>query len=239
MANPFDDDDMKVKSFTNNSSVEDEVKQYEKEIERLMQNSLDSTQRSTRQLDSSEQLGHSMARDLLAQREKLERTEQNLDDIHHTTQLTQRSLNSLKSVFGGFFKNKFSKAPQRASTAEVKQSESTSRLSKVIEETNVPVSEMQRGPTKGGTTLSAESRGYIEGTRWEAMDNEIDNNLDVMSSQLSRLRQFGTALGDEVDDQNRMLTRIEDKASRNDSTVRRQDNQMKKLLGYKSEPITK
>lgn len=47
----------------------------------------------------------------MEQREKLERTEQNLDQIHHTTRLTQRSLNSLKSVFGGFFKNKFSKVP--------------------------------------------------------------------------------------------------------------------------------
>lgn len=46
---------------------------------------------------------------MLEQREKLERTEKNLDLIHHTTQLTQQSLNSLKSVFGGFFKNRFFK----------------------------------------------------------------------------------------------------------------------------------
>lgn len=48
---------------------------------------------------------------MLEQREKLERAEKNLDEIHHTTQMTQRSLNSLKSVFGGFFKNKFSRNP--------------------------------------------------------------------------------------------------------------------------------
>ena len=80
-----------------------------------MQDSLASTQRSVGHLDSSEQLGATAARDLIAQREKLERTERNLDEINHTTQLTQRSLNSLKSVFGGFFKNKFSKAPQKPS----------------------------------------------------------------------------------------------------------------------------
>lgn len=48
---------------------------------------------------------------MLEQREKLERADKNLDEIHHTTQMTQRSLNSLKSVFGGFFKNKFSRNP--------------------------------------------------------------------------------------------------------------------------------
>lgn len=54
-----------------------------------------------------------------------------------------------------------------------------------------------------------------------------------MSSQLSRLKVLGAALGDEVEDQNRMLDRIQQKADRNDAVVRSQDHQMKKLLGYK------
>lgn len=60
-----------------------------------------------------------------------------------------------------------------------------------------------------------------------------------MSNQLARLRMLGTALGEEVEDQNKMLDRIEQKAAKNDSTVRSQDNQMKKLLGYKPEPVEK
>ena len=52
-----------------------------------------------------------------------------------------------------------------------------------------------------------------------------------MSSQLSRLRTWGTAIGDEVDDQNRMLERIQTKTERNDTVVRSQDTQMRKLLG--------
>jgi synaptosomal-associated protein 29 len=102
-----------VKSYTKKDSAEDEVARYEREIERLMQDQLTSTQRSVQHLNSSEQLGTDTARNLLEQREKLEKTERNLDDINYTTQQTQRSLNSLKSVFGGFFKNKFSRAPQK------------------------------------------------------------------------------------------------------------------------------
>jgi hypothetical protein len=52
-----------------------------------------------------------------------------------------------------------------------------------------------------------------------------------MSSQLARLRNWGTALGDEVDDQNRLLDRIQTKAERNDTVVRSQETQMRKLLG--------
>lgn len=103
-----------IKSYTSNGkSGEEQVADYEREIEKLMQETLSSTQRSAQHLHSAEQHGINTAQNLLEQREKLERTEKNLDEINYTTQQTQRSLNSLKSVFGGFFKNKFSKAPQK------------------------------------------------------------------------------------------------------------------------------
>jgi synaptosomal-associated protein 29 len=60
-----------------------------------------------------------------------------------------------------------------------------------------------------------------------------------MSGQLARLRTLGMALGEEVEDQNQMLNRIQVKAERNDAVVRSQDNQMKKLLGYKPAPVEK
>lgn len=93
-------------------SGEDEADYYEREIEKTLQESLDSTERSRRHLENSEKIGTSTAQQLLEQREKLENTEKNLDEIHRTTQMTQRNLNSLKSFFGGMFKNKFTKKPQ-------------------------------------------------------------------------------------------------------------------------------
>ncbi|CAD5214450.1 unnamed protein product [Bursaphelenchus okinawaensis] len=238
MANPFDDDDdMPVKSYSRNTNVDKDIEEYEKQIEELMQGSLASTQRSTAQLDNAEKMGNQTALNLLEQREKLEKTEKNLDEINHTTQLTQRSLNSLKSVFGGFFKNKFSKTPQKPNAPEsITPSASAGKLGRVVEEvegrTGAAADTLASGPS-----LGAESRNAIKGSRWEAMDNEIDENLGSMSGQLSRLRMLGQALGDEVDDQNKMLDRIQTKAERNDHVVRSQDNQMKKLLGYKPEPV--
>lgn len=164
---------MPVRSYTNNVSAEKSIQDYEREIEQIMQDTLSSTQRSTAQLDNSEKLANQTAMNLLEQREKLQNAEKNLDEINHTTQLTQRSLNSLKSVFGGFFKNKFSKAPQKPSES-VPQSKSANKLSQVAEETN---SQIGSSSVTSGPTLSESSRNAIKNTRWEAMDNEIDENL--------------------------------------------------------------
>ncbi|VDK89190.1 unnamed protein product [Onchocerca ochengi] len=245
-SNPFDDNYVNpsiyngpVKSYTtmnsNNSggSIEDDVNFYERELERYMQESLDSTERSRKNLEQSEQMGIATAQDLLTQREKLEHTEKNLDDIDRTTKMTQRNLNSLKSVFGGFFKNKFSRAPK--DEPSMIPSKSDSILGNTVDKLN---NDSKRGScyTEGaisasGPTLSESSRAAIKGTRWESMDNEIDSNLESMSSQLARLRMLGEAIGEEVDSQNAMLDRIQVKAERTNARVKDQDKQMKKLLG--------
>ena len=150
-----------------------------------------------------------------------------MDDIHRTTYETQRNLNSLKSFFGGFFKNKFSRGPKEP--AQVPSSQSESKLSQHLNESGSSNSTL-RGASASGPSLSAESRKNIQGTRFEAMDNQIDENLDQMSSALGQLRVLGKALGDEVEDQNDMLDRIHKKADRNDGIVRKQDDQMRKLL---------
>lgn len=156
-----------------------------------------------------------------------------MDDIDRTTKETQRNLNSLKSLFGGWFKNKFTKGPS-ANSSSMPGSNSSNNLS-----SHLGSREQFDGRPSGtntGPTLSSESRAAIKGTRFEAMDNQIDENLDDMSSKLRSLKNLGKALGDEVEDQNKMLDRIHVKAERNDMTVRSQDNQMKKLLGYSGVP---
>ncbi|EFO23059.2 SNARE domain-containing protein [Loa loa] len=243
-SNPFDDNYVNpsiykgpVKSYTTmnsntgGDSIEDDVNFYEQELERYMQESLDSTERSRKNLEQSEQIGVATAQDLLIQREKLKHTEKNLDDIDKTTKMTQRNLNSLKSVFGGFFRNKFSRAPKEE--LSMAPSKSDSVLGNTVDKlsTDTKAGSSYTGSGLSGPTLSESARVAIKGTRWETMDNEIDSNLDSMSSQLARLRMLGKAIGEEVDSQNEMLDRIQVKAERTNARVKDQDKQMKKLLG--------
>ncbi|VDM58136.1 unnamed protein product [Angiostrongylus costaricensis] len=217
----------KLKSYTmGTDNIEDEADFYEREIEKYMQESLDSTERSRRHLENSEKIGAQTAQDLLEQREKLEKTERNLDEIHKTTQITQRNLNSLKSVFGGFFKNKFSRKPE--DTPEIPQSKSASRLGDTVNEITKSGGSFSSlsGSVGAPSTLGESSRNAIRGTRWEAMDNQIDENLDAMSNNLRNLQRLGLELGREVDEQNQMLDRIHSKAVRNEAVVRVQDKQV-------------
>ena len=54
-----------------------------------------------------------------------------------------------------------------------------------------------------------------------------------MSANLRRLRGLGAALGSEIDEQNQLLDSLAAKADKTNTTVRDQDRQMKKILGYK------
>lgn len=58
-----------------------------------------------------------------------------------------------------------------------------------------------------------------------------------MSANLRRLRELGSALGGEIEDQNRLLDKIAVKADKTDTEIRHQDKQMKRILGPgKSKP---
>uniref|UniRef100_A0A914QLE3 t-SNARE coiled-coil homology domain-containing protein n=1 Tax=Panagrolaimus davidi TaxID=227884 RepID=A0A914QLE3_9BILA len=224
MSNPFDSNE--VRSYTAGSSkAKDEMNHYERKLDKVYQESLDSTQRSVQQLEHSEQLGKNTANELLSQREKLERTEKNLDEIHRTTFETQRNLNSIKSFFGGFFKNKFSRDPKEP-YADIPPSKCDNKFNTHLNSSSSSssVSAIE------SPSLSADSRKTIQEKRYEAMDNKIDENLGLMSSKLESLRELGKVLGNEVDDQNEMINRIQIKTLRNNEILLLQDNQMRKLI---------
>lgn len=55
-----------VSNGTSSGNIEEDVNFYEREIERYMQDSLDSTQRSKRNLEQSEQIGIATAQVMIA-----------------------------------------------------------------------------------------------------------------------------------------------------------------------------
>uniref|UniRef100_A0AC35FJQ2 t-SNARE coiled-coil homology domain-containing protein n=1 Tax=Panagrolaimus sp. PS1159 TaxID=55785 RepID=A0AC35FJQ2_9BILA len=207
MSNPFDSNE--VRSYTTGSSKpKDEINHYERELDKVYQESLDSTQRSVQH-----------------QREKLERTEKNLDEIHQTTFETQRNLNDIKSFFGGFFKNKFSRGPKEPSV-HIPPSKCDNKLNSHL---NSSSSSSSASAVKS-PSLSAGSRKTVQGTHYEEMDNKIDEDLGLMSSKLESLRELGKVLGNVVDDQNEMINRIQIKTLQNDGILLLQNKQMRKLI---------
>ena len=71
-------------------------------------------QRALASIADSEKTGIATAEELMTQREQLERVDQRLDETQTTLKASQRSLNGIKSVFGGFanmFKKKDAALP--------------------------------------------------------------------------------------------------------------------------------
>jgi len=222
------------------TAEQEELSFYERQIESIMQDSLASTGRSLRALEESEQVGVSTAENLLVQGEKLRKAEKELEHIQNTTTQSQRHLNNIKSIFGGV-KNYFSKAPPASKTTPSPSDDdfkSTTKLSgtvTTIQTESTYTSKVGPGSYSAGGSgsLPASSKEVLTGTRWGVMDDEIDENLDLMAANLSRLKNLGIGLADEIEDQNKVIDRLQVSVEKTDVVIRDQDKQMKKIMGVK------
>lgn len=62
------------------------------------------------------------------------------------------------------------------------------------------------------------------------MNKVIDRNLEDMCTSLTRLKGLAEGLGDEIDSQNEVLDRLNDKTDKADFSIMRQNKDMNKLL---------
>ena len=79
-----------------------------------------------------------------------------------------------------------------------------------------------RTKTASGQTLRKEQRKryQFEATASDdEMEDEIDDNLDEISEMTKRLKALGSAMGQELDNQNQRIGRIEEKAVSLDNRV--------------------
>lgn len=62
------------------------------------------------------------------------------------------------------------------------------------------------------------------------MNKIVDRNLEDMCTSLTRLKGLAEGLGDEIDAQNEVLDRLNDKTDKADFSIIRQNKDMNKLL---------
>lgn len=243
----------------------DELLRMRAQISMTEDSCLQSTQRALASIADSEKVGIATAEDLMSQREQLERVDQRLDETQTTLKASQRSLNGIKSVFGGFasmFKKKDTAIPPSpVRSSAVPQT----RLKGVVEDLDGedPSSGRPRVVTKRGTDVggfyagddeddvdgrsagnsrnvsrsSTASSGFSQQKRLEesrkaqsARMQEVDDNLDLMSSGIGRLKNLAIGLNDEIGAQNDLLDRINDKVMDTDDTLWHQQKQIKRIL---------
>ncbi|KAM3963857.1 synaptosomal-associated protein 29kDa [Aphomia sociella] len=208
--------------------------QRQQEIE---QRTLDSSSRSIGLLRESEQIGIATAEELARQREQLQNTNRRLDKINTDLNDSQRHLNGIKSVFYGlknYISGKTDKTPPRSQTSpdtsSMQGGPSASRLIDTVDKLQ-PMDDAHFD-----THPSVRLRGLDQQTvqavpNSQRVNEMLDANLDEMVHAISRLKGLGTALGEEIENQNQLIDTIHDKVEGTDIKIGKQNKQMNKLLG--------
>ncbi|XP_074641544.1 synaptosomal-associated protein 29-like [Tubulanus polymorphus] len=192
---------------------------------------LASQQRSLVHLYESEQMGIATAEELVRQGEQLDNIEGKATEINESMKTTQRHINSIKSVFGGL-KNWFSKKETNSPPPEPVRKK-TSRLNDVVEN---DYNEKESGVhpairlREEDTVDSPYGARQADSVKSKSNEEQFDENLGLMSSTLSRLKNMGMAFNDELESQNDQIERINIAVDRADGSVNRQTKQIHHIL---------
>lgn len=206
----------------------------QQQIEKKQKNIIQSSNRSLGMVLESEDIGNETAHELVRQGEQLRRTEQKLDKIDSDLNTSQRHITSIKSVFGGI-RNYFRKNEQTDSVPETRDSKLKSYLnsssSKEEEEArNKKRMENHPGMRNLPYNQNNQARSTHQSSSMAAFESQLDDNLDEISSGLSRLKGLAEGLSSELDEQNDDIERLTGKASKVDEKLEKTNKDVKRLL---------
>lgn len=252
-SNPFDNDydDNYTRARTRNYpreaplTEEEKIQQIMQEIEDSESRQLESTRRALASIDDSERVGIATAEELLHQKEQLNNIESKTTKINTDLKTSQKHLTNIKSIFGGI-KNWWSGDKDKDYSKPGDPRAGTSKLQDTVERNQAS------RPHPGERLRTDDGRGFYEEaeedldskfmrgakgqnqyfkpvtkSRKEEMMNE---NLDLMSHGMERLKGLAMGLGDEIESQNEQLDRINSGVDRADIKLKDQNRQMRKIL---------
>ncbi|XP_050048980.1 synaptosomal-associated protein 29 [Dermacentor andersoni] len=278
-ANPFLDDEIEdVDDFTflnsarkssspyslgneqnlRNQQWEQQREQLLLERQQLEDSILQSSNSAVRVLYDTEQVGIATAEELAHQGEQLRNVDRKLDTINTNLKVSQKHLNSMKSIFGSiksYFRGGSSADASRnvGATAgfgideeeeerpatelektlnKVKQDSSTSRPSThpAFRVRGLDTSGFGAGfeDEKGDFAVRPQQAPYK--SRTAEVEQKLDSNLEELGSGLGRLKFLAQGLGKELDDQNELLDNLTEKTDLAEGTVVHQNSQIRRIL---------
>ncbi|XP_008934147.1 PREDICTED: synaptosomal-associated protein 29 [Merops nubicus] len=159
-----------------------------------------------------------------------------VDKMEQDLKTSQRHINSIKSVWGGlvnYFKAKPPESkPEQNGTPEYY---ANSRLKEAMLSSKEQESKYQeshpnlRKLDNADLVSSVQRDSYPKNQHLQAYHQKIDNNLDEMSSGLSRLKNLALGLQTEIDEQDDMLERLTKKVETLDINIKSTDKKVRQL----------
>ena len=220
------------RQLTAEEEEEEEVQGTKDQIRMIKQQDVSSTRNALRIAQQAEETGRSTLERLGQQGERIHETEKNLDLASNQNRLAEEKARELKhlnrSMFAVQVNNPFTKASRKQERdrmildqhrSEREQRDATRAAAYSSQSRQQEHQRDLRGGPGGAqkkNNLAERSKYQFEAdSEDEAMEDEIDSNLDALHGAAGRLNQLGRAMGKEVDSQNVHIDRIAGKVCLN------------------------
>ncbi|XP_072382361.1 synaptosomal-associated protein 29 [Diabrotica undecimpunctata] len=240
--NPFEEDDVDDETFLRNSrrptynniqpTFDEQLQSFAEKKRVIEERTLNSTEKSISILRDSEQVGIATAEELMRQREKLEKTDKQLDEINSTLRFSQKHINGIKSVFSSLKNYMAGRSDSPNSTTSsstpstVKQSTSNTNL----EEKLNSYDRYENHPSTRLRNNDYNNYSQVSSGGSKDFSARLDANLQEMCSNISRLKGLASELGTEIESQNELIGDITDKTLLADITITKQNKEMNRIL---------
>ncbi|XP_073985721.1 soluble NSF attachment protein 29-like [Rhodnius prolixus] len=186
---------------------------------------LKSTERSLENLRNAEIYGIGTGEELLKQREQLERTSNNLDDINSSLRSSQTHIQGMKSVFYGLKNFFIGKSTKKHVYPIPPLSAPSSKLHSMME-----LNHHQHLNGYPHLVFAAEKTTERK-TDGNAINAKVINeNMQQVLESVKKLKVIATGLGEEIDTQNDLLEGVMGKAEHADLSLTKQNKDILKLL---------
>lgn len=227
------------------SDVDDEIvrqrQTFEQRRRELEESTLATSQRCLGVLKETEQVGIATAEELHRQREQLEKTKKQLDEINNSLRFSQKHLNSLKSVFGGlknYLAGRMGPDQQQNSATGIPRTNISPSPSEEIypnpQDFRIPDNYWPDATTRIRPDYHHQSQemALTNGSAGAAggFSHQLDQNLDDMRGNLSRLKHLALDLNQEIDSQNDLIDDISNRVDDVDVKIGKQNKDMNRLL---------
>lgn len=220
------------RQLTAEEEEEEDVQATKQEIRFLKQSDVSSTRNALRVAAMAEETGRNTLGRLGAQGERIHNTEKNLDLTANHNRMAEEKAKELKRLNGSMFaihpsnpftaskrreqrdaevmeKHRMERAEREATRREAYRTDK--RMEKNFKDLNLTDAQVQANKQ---SSLAERAKFQFEAdSEDEEMENEIDSNLDALGGAASRLNALAKATGQELDEQNRHLERINNKST--------------------------
>ena len=220
-----------------NNSLEQQRQALAQRRREVEDRTLASSEVSLGLLYESEKVGAATAVEMSRQKEQLLNTETKLDEINSSLRQSEKHIQGIRSVFGSI-RNYFSGQSASASApgsgpAQLPPGGNRNLSASASAGSGLGQQGRQADFNDFNNRVSQASQATKQvpaGQSYNAVDEQLDRNLDDMANSLARLKGLAQGLNTELDDHNQIIERVHDKAEVVGFKVDKQNKEMGRIL---------